>query len=318
MSLIERSGLAYSHSFLLHETGPAHPDQPARVGFIYETLGDVGLLKVLKKIDFEAVDEEALAPIHDAEYVSLVTQICSEGGGFLDIDTPVSGKSCDVALLAVGAVLAACDAVAGTEVANAFCPVRPPGHHATHTRGMGFCLFNNVALAARHIQSALGRERVMIVDWDVHHGNGTQMAFYSDPTVFYFSMHQEAHYPGTGWPEEMGEGDGRGYTLNCPLPVGAGDEEAIRIFETRFRDAADFFSPEFILISAGFDGHAKDPLSRINMTEGGFRRLTEIVCEAAAAHCRGRVVSALEGGYHLPALAASVTAHLEAFVKAAG
>jgi acetoin utilization deacetylase AcuC-like enzyme len=213
--------------------------------------------------------------------------------------------------MAVSGVLTAIDRVMEGSLLNAFCAVRPPGHHAESNRAMGFCLFNNVAIGARYLQKRHGLKRIFILDWDVHHGNGTQHSFYDDPTVFYFSTHQYPFYPGTGSEAERGAGEGEGTTLNCPLPSGSGDREMLSIFEKELASSVMSFSPDFILLSAGFDAHRDDPLASLQVTDGGFREMTRIVKSLAQTACQGRVVSSLEGGYNLAALARSVGVHLE-------
>jgi acetoin utilization deacetylase AcuC-like enzyme len=217
--------------------------------------------------------------------------------------------------MAVGGVQSAIDAVMEGRIKNAFCAVRPPGHHALKDRAMGFCFFNNVAIAAKYIQNQHRLSKVLVVDWDVHHGNGTQAIFYDDPTVFYFSAHQSPFYPGTGGADEKGEGKGLGFTLNVPLPAGSGDAEYLKAFEERLKPAAAAFQPDFVLISAGFDSARDDLLGRMNLTPGGYAQLTRIVKAIAEQHCRGRLVSVLEGGYNLEALAASVEAHLRVLME---
>jgi acetoin utilization deacetylase AcuC-like enzyme len=199
---------------------------------------------------------------------------------------------------------------------NAFCAVRPPGHHAESGHAMGFCLFNNVAIAARYFQKRYGLERIAIVDWDVHHGNGTQHVFYDDPTVFFFSTHQYPWYPGTGGADERGEGKGEGYTLNVPLSAGMGDKEYLDVFNRTLRLALKAYRPDAIIISAGFDAHRDDPLAGMNLTAEGYKALTRVVKEIAAEHAQGRVLSCLEGGYNLAALAASVEGHLRVLQEA--
>jgi acetoin utilization deacetylase AcuC-like enzyme len=217
----------------------------------------------------------------------------------------------DAAYLAVGGALAAADAIMQGDIDQAFCAVRPPGHHAEVDRAMGFCFFNTIAIAARYLQQQHGLQKIMIVDWDVHHGNGTQQAFYDDPTVLFFSTHQYPFYPGTGRATETGEGQGKGLTINVPLSGGQGDEEYLEIFQKVLVPAAEKFQPECIMISAGFDAHRDDPLANMALTEQGYADMTNIVSSIAKNFAGGRIVSCLEGGYHLKALAGSVDCHLQ-------
>jgi acetoin utilization deacetylase AcuC-like enzyme len=255
---------------------------------------------------------ETLASVHLAAHIETVRAACKRAPARLDPDTGVSSGSWEAALLAAGSAIAACDTVITGRARAAFSACRPPGHHAEADRAMGFCLFNNVAVAARHLKKAHGLERVLIVDWDVHHGNGTQHIFEADDTVFYFSTHQLPLYPGTGREHERGCGPGIGFTLNVPLPAGTGDAEYLRIYEDVLKPAIDRFRPQAILISAGFDAHRDDPLAAMAITEEGYAGMSYILREAAEEHCDGRIVSLLEGGYNLAALAASVEAHLVA------
>jgi acetoin utilization deacetylase AcuC-like enzyme len=227
---------------------------------------------------------------------------------------PISRQSYNAAVAAVGGVLAAVDAVMEGKVANAFCAVRPPGHHALGDEAKGFCIFNNVAIGVRYVQQKYGLPRVLIVDWDVHHGNGTQATFYDDPNVLYFSTHQWPFYPGTGSSLETG-GGGADLNINVPLPAGSGDSEYIKIFEGKLRRAALAFSPDFVFVSAGFDAHEGDTLGGMRVTTEGFARLTRVVKEIAAQCCQGRLVASLEGGYRLDDLAASVEAHLRVLME---
>jgi acetoin utilization deacetylase AcuC-like enzyme len=222
----------------------------------------------------------------------------------------MSSETYEVALAAAGGVLAAVDAVMDGKVENAFCAVRPPGHHALKDKAMGFCFFNNVAIAARYVQKKHKLSKVLIVDWDVHHGNGTQAAFYDDPTVLYFSVHQHPFYPGSGTESEKGTGEGLNYTINVPLPSGSGDAEYRKAFEEKLLPAALAFKPDFVLVSAGFDAAEGDRLGGMKVTPEGYAELTHVVREIARKSCHGRVVSLLEGGYDLDALAASVEAHI--------
>lgn len=294
-----------------HLTGPSHPESPQRLAAIEKHLKKEGFLDRLLLISPRLAEEEWILTNHTPTYLRFLQEMTPrEGKVSLDADTPISPSSYRVARLAVGGLLEAVDRVMEGVVRNAFCAIRPPGHHAEADRAMGFCLFNNVAIAARYLQKKYGVEKVLIVDWDVHHGNGTQNAFYEDPTVLYFSVHQFPHYPGTGRKGERGQGAGEGYTLNCPLPIGCGDEEYQKVFEEIGEPVVLSFRPDFILVSAGFDAHRDDPLAGMNLTEEGFGELTRIVKRWADTLCGGRVISALEGGYHLPALARSVEEHL--------
>ncbi len=281
-----------------------------------ERLKQAELLPKLARLKPAAASMESITAVHSAEYVERVRQSCRAGTGYVDTpDAPASTGSYEVALAAAGGVQGAIDAVMGGEIRNAFCAVRPPGHHALKDRAMGFCLFNNVAIAARHIQKGHKLAKVLIVDWDVHHGNGTQAAFYEDPTVFYFSVHQSPFYPGTGSAEEKGRGKGLGFTCNVPLPAGCGDAEYRRAFEEKLKPAAAGFEPDFVLVSAGFDAAQGDLLGRMKVTPSGYAELTRRVKAIAARFSRNRLVSVLEGGYNLQALAASAEAHVRELME---
>jgi acetoin utilization deacetylase AcuC-like enzyme/formylglycine-generating enzyme required for sulfatase activity len=313
------TGFVYDPVYLEHKTGPGFPERPGRLEAIVKRLRDAGLEAKLTAIRPLPSPREWIEKVHTPAYVERVRKAaaaCGDGIDHLDSgDCPISAKSFDAAVAAVGGVLAAVDAVMAGKVRNAFCAVRPPGHHALKERAMGFCLFNNVAVAARYLQQKHKLARILIADWDVHHGNGTQAAFYEDPTVFYFSTHQFPFYPGSGAATERGAGKGAGATLNVPLRAGAGDAEIRKAFET-LRAAARDFRPDFVLVSAGFDAHADDPLADLAVTETGFAALTRTMREIAGTHCDGRLVSMLEGGYHLEALADSVEAHLRVLMEA--
>lgn len=260
-----------------------------------------------------------IAQVHSPGHLDRLERLRPETGiVHIDTDTLMSSESYRVAKLAVEGTLAAADGIMAGRFANAFCAVRPPGHHAEANLAMGFCLINNVAVAARYLQQRYGLSRVFIIDWDVHHGNGTQHIFDEDPTVFYFSVHQFPLYPGTGRADEHGRSAGEGYTLNCPLPPGQGDEEYISVFEKSLRPSIEAFRPDFILISAGFDAHRDDPLANMRVTEEGFGEMTRMVNEWARVHCQGRVLSCLEGGYNLAALARSVEWHLTDLLEDGG
>ena len=299
---------------LEHDTGAGHPESPRRWTAVMQALEESGLAGQLTRLPSREAQIEELKLAHTAEYLALAQREILAGARTLSTgDTSVGPHSWDAARRAAGCGLAAVDAVFGESgVKRAFCAVRPPGHHASEARGMGFCVLNNVAIAARHAQRRHGVERVLIVDWDVHHGNGTQDIFYRDGSVFFFSTHQSPWYPGTGSAEETGEGEGKGTTLNCPLPAGSGREAIFAAFEKKLVPAADAFRPGLVLISAGFDSRAGDPLGQFTLTDADFADLTRLVAGIAGRHAGGRIVSLLEGGYHLAGLASAATAHVRA------
>ena len=296
--------------------GRPHPECPERLDAVLRGLGEAGLLNRLARVDARAATEEELLLCHTREYLSTAKRDVESGRPYLSTgDTDITANSWEVAARAAGGVLNAVDAVVSGKARNAFCAVRPPGHHATPNRGMGFCLFNNVAIAARHAQRKHGLARVLIVDWDVHHGNGTQDIFYSDPSVFFFSTHQWPLYPGTGRADETGEGAGRGATMNRPFPAGSGRAEILGAVQGSLLPAAERFQPDLVLISAGFDSRAGDPLGRFTLTDRDFADLTRTAIEIADRYAGGRVVSVLEGGYNLEGLARASAAHVEALLE---
>ncbi|MFQ5797724.1 MAG: histone deacetylase [Bacteroidota bacterium] len=310
------TGFAYHDDYLKHDTGWMHPETRKRLTAVVEHLRKTELWKDLQHIAPEPINRQLLATVHSEEYVEFIYRACRSGVEVLDQgDTHVCRDSYQVALRAAGGVVRAVDEVMAGKLSQVFCAVRPPGHHAGRDVAMGFCLFNNVAVGARFAQQKYGVERVAIVDWDVHHGNGTQHIFYEDPTVFYISLHQYPFYPGTGGREERGTGRGEGYTINVPMKAGSGERDYLQAFEEEILPALERFHPELILISAGFDAHRHDPLANINLTELSFSTLTRMLGEVAARHAGGRIVSVLEGGYDLQALARSVEAHLRVFVR---
>lgn len=309
--------------YLTHDTGPFHPETPARLERINTRLDQVrrqdhaSPLHRLVDVTPYRADIERITAVHASQYVDAVARWCRQGYSDLPTgDTAICRASYDVALLAAGAGLAAVDAVLNGQTTNAFCAVRPPGHHAERDRGMGFCIFNNVAVAAWYAQNHYGLERVLIIDWDVHHGNGTQQIFADDPTVFYMSIHQSPLYPFTGMAWETGVGKGEGYTLNVPVSPGTGDDVYFKTFEERFIPTAMKFHPDCVFISTGFDAHRDDPLSHTLVTEDGFTTLTQMVVDLARACCGRRLVSMLEGGYNLDALALCVERHLTVLAQA--
>ena len=298
--------------FLKHDTG-RHPETADRLRSISARLEKAGLIKRCTAGTYKPLSEEAVTKVHTAKQVQAIKQLAEHGGGQIDADTVVCPESFHVGLAAAGACVAAVDAVLKGPHRTALCLVRPPGHHATATTSMGFCLFNNIALAASQAQTPDNLTRLLIVDWDVHHGNGTQDIFYENPQVMFFSIHRYGNgfYPGTGAESETGRGKGLGYTLNAPIRFGTPRKEYHARFIRDLARAADKIKPELVLVSAGFDAHAKDPIGSLGLEVEDFGTLTRQVLEVARTHAKGKVVSCLEGGYHLDALAESVQAHLE-------
>ncbi|HVG21571.1 MAG TPA: histone deacetylase [Blastocatellia bacterium] len=306
------TGLIYDSACLKHETGH-HPESPQRFNVILSALGDDQTLWArLAKLAPRAAADEDITRCHSLQLIDHVRKLCERGVPFIDLDTVISPESFEVARLAAGAALTGIDQVFSGDADNAFALVRPPGHHATFDRSMGFCLFNNAAVGARYAQSRYGAERVLIIDWDVHHGNGTQDIFYRDPSVFYFSTHQYPYYPGTGAAGERGDGEGEGFTLNIPLDAGT----AARAHRDAFRDALkaieERFPPDLIIISAGFDSRRGDPLGGLMLEDSDFREMTKEVMGMAERHAGGRIVSILEGGYNLDTLGETVRTHVAA------
>ena len=295
---------------IAHEPGRGHPEAPERLSAVLDIFKEPEFTGVLR-LEAPLGREADIALVHDPAFVSAVlAAVPAAGHAALDADTILSPGSGAAALRAVGAVTAAVDAVVAGTASNAFCAVRPPGHHAEPAQAMGFCLFNSIAIAARHAQAAHGVKRVAIVDFDVHHGNGTQAVVQSDPTLFFASSHQYPLYPGTGAASDTGLGN----IVNAPLPAGSDGRVFRRAFETRILPALDAFAPELLLVSAGFDAHRADPLAGLELEEADFAWVTARLMEAAGRHCGGKLVSVLEGGYDLKALAGSAAAHLQALM----
>jgi len=303
-------GLVYDPIYLEHDTGN-HVEVAARVKEVMWLLGNSGVKQRLVEIHPTPATPEELSLVHTIEHISQIEKVAQSGGGWLDSDTVMSPASYKVALYAAGGVLNAVDTVMERKVDSAFALVRPPGHHATRTSAMGFCLFNNIAIAARQSLRKYGLDRILIVDFDVHHGNGTQDAFYDDPAVLYFSTHQYPFYPGTGRIDEVGVGKGIGTTVNVPLPAWCGDEEYSQVFQQILVPVAHRFQPELILVSAGYDAHWLDPIGSMQLSVSGFAQMVQILKRLALELCQGRLIFALEGGYHIPALARSIKATLE-------
>jgi acetoin utilization deacetylase AcuC-like enzyme len=312
-----KTGLVYHPAYLEHDMGAGHPESPNRLRAIMQHLERSGTAERVTRVEPRKAEDEWVTQIHSPSYVAALNKHQpSSGRVALDPDTSMSPGSLEAAYLAAGGALAAADAIMRGDVEHAFCAVRPPGHHAESGRAMGFCLFNNVPIAARYMQKKHGLSRILIVDWDVHHGNGTQHSFEADASILFFSTHQYPHYPGTGRATECGTGAGEGFTINVPMEAGDGDDEYHAVFENVLLPAAEAFKPEFVIVSAGFDAHRDDPLANMGLTESGYADLTGVVAGIAKRHARGRLLSSLEGGYDLTALAGSVDAHLRALLAA--
>jgi acetoin utilization deacetylase AcuC-like enzyme len=303
-------GIVYDPIYLKHDTG-AHVENYGRLVSTMEVLEESRLLDKLTNLSPRASTFEEIALVHSSHHIARVESYSSRGGGWLDGDTVASPDSYTVALYAAGGVLRALDAVMNEEVNHAFALVRPPGHHATRDQAMGFCLFNNIAIAAKYAMANYNLERVLIADFDVHHGNGTEEIFYGDPNVLYFSTHQYPHYPGTGRISDDGSGKGKGTTVNVPLPAFCGDDEYHRVYREILVPVAERFKPQLILVSAGYDLHWADQLSAMQLTIHGFAGITDIIKGLADELCQGRLLFSLEGGYNLKALAFSIRACLE-------
>lgn len=318
--------------FLLHTTG-AHPECPERLTVIQKAFQAAGWLDasdpppeapsmhppdILRPIRLEPrpATREELLRVHSAEHVARVEAACREGEPCLDPDTPICSESFRIASLAAGGGLTALEAILEGRVVNAFVACRPPGHHATRARAMGFCLFNSVAVVAAHARAVYGIQRILIVDWDVHHGNGTQDIFWSDPGVYYVSLHQDPHYPWTGGARERGEGGGEGRTLNVPLVSHTRPDVYRQAFSRALETVLETFTPDLILISAGFDGHAQDPLGSLELQDADFGWMTDQLCGLARTHASGRLLSLLEGGYSLGTLGQTVRMHVERLLVA--
>ncbi len=309
-----KTGLFIDELFLKHDTGKYHPETPERLKYIEEQLHKKHLFNqfIILPKRFATIQEIEL--VHNGFYIQYVNELSKKGGGYLDGDTPVSEHSFDAALLAAGSGLQAVDEVLQKNIDSAILLVRPPGHHSLKGRGMGFCLFNNIAISARYALKK-GIKKIVILDWDVHHGNGTQDEFYNEKEVLFISIHQYPFYPGTGAIDEIGEGNGKSYTLNIPLQRGSTDHEYKKAFEKQILPKIIEYEPELILISSGFDAHKMDPLGGMELSTAMFEWMTEKIVYIAKQCCNGRIISFLEGGYSLPALAESVQVHSEVLLS---
>lgn len=310
-------GWVYDPFFLRHDTGVGHPERPERLEAIVDALREAGLLPRMRSLTFGMAPVSALERIHEPAYVALVQLACEQGMTFLgDRETRIGPESCEAARLAAGGVLAACDAALAGEITRSFCAVRPPGHHAERDRAMGYCLFNHVAVAAEHLLRRHALRRVAIVDWDVHHGNGTQNIFDDRDDVLFISLHESpaSMYPGTGFAGEVGTGRGAGFSRNVPMRPGSGDAEYRRAFAETVLPCLDAFAPQFLLVSAGFDAAADDRTAHINLDPASFAWMTNVLMDVADRHADGRLVSVLEGGYDLPSLGRCAVEHVRALL----
>jgi acetoin utilization deacetylase AcuC-like enzyme len=296
----------YDPIYLEHNR-PSHPENARRLERILETLEEQGILTRVRLLEPRAATEDELLRVHTQRHIAHVKHVAERGGGHMDMDTYVSPRSFEAALMAAGGVIRAVEGVLSGEIANTFALVRPPGHHATAGRAMGFCLFNNIAIGARAALADDRVERVLIADFDVHHGNGTQDIFVDDPSVFYISTHQYPYYPGTGAMREMGRGAGAGTVLNVPLSISIGDQGYAQVFSELVWPLTRRFDPDLVLVSAGYDGHWNDPLAHMNLSLTGYARIQRELVRMADELCKGRIVFALEGGYELDALAYGVS-----------
>lgn len=305
------TGFLYDPVFLKHNTGPGHPECSERLAVSIDHLQKQSWFNGLTQLKPVKADLEWIRLLHDDKYISRAEATCRSGTPFLDsMDVMVSPESYDIALLAAGSMLGMADQLMDKSIDNGFALLRPPGHHAERNMALGFCLFNNVAILARYLQKQHGLEKILILDWDVHHGNGTQHLFEEDPSILYISTHQYPYYPGTGAWSETGIGQGQGATLNCPMAEGSGDKEYELAFMEKILPKIDEFKPDAIIISAGFDAHQLDPLAQINLSTGFFGWMTARIMEKAEQYCEGRILSALEGGYNLQMLPLCIAEHL--------
>jgi len=307
----KKTGVVKDNRYLRHSAGFGHPESPERLAAIYEMLDNPLMAWKFIEIEPREATHKEIETIHTPSYVEYIAGTAGQSSVYLDPDTATSPESYEIAKLAVGGVCNAIDSVMEKKVDNAFALVRPPGHHAEADSAAGFCIFNNIAIGAMHAILKHHLKKILIVDWDLHHGNGTQHSFYSDPRILYFSTHQYPYYPGTGSLQEIGQGKAEGYTINVPLSVGAGDASFVKIFRKILQPVALKFKPQLVLLSAGFDTYYQDPLGGMRVTADGFAALTRILMNIAESYCNGRFVAVLEGGYHLAGLTQSVKAVLE-------
>jgi acetoin utilization deacetylase AcuC-like enzyme len=305
-----RTGIVIDTRYQEHYTGRQHPERAARIGTLLSLIKEYRRPEITRLEPRPATPEE-IALIHDPSYIGRVAATAEKNSFAFDADTPVSAQSYATALLATGGLLAVLEAIMNREVDNGFALVRPPGHHAERNRAMGFCLFNSAAIGAQYLRAKFALKRILVMDWDLHHGNGTQHSFYDDPGILYLSTHQYPYYPGTGAVDEVGRGQGEGYTVNLPIPAGWGDREYQELFQGVIDPICRQFDPEFVLISAGFDAHSRDPLGGLEVTEEGFSVMARVLLRIARDHAQGRCAAILEGGYDLQGLQQSVARVLD-------
>ncbi len=314
---MNKTGFLYDPRYLLHDTGPFHPEMPERLQVIHQGIEEAGLLPQLRRITALRANEKWIRTVHTQSYVRRFEEVCLSGNRSLDHeDNQMCVETYETAMLAVGGILETLRMVMSGEIDNAFCAVRPPGHHAESNQAMGFCYFNNVAIAARYLQSEFDIQRVAIVDFDVHHGNGTQHIFESDETVFYYSIHQHPSfaYPGTGREFEAGTGNGHGYTKNSPILPGQSDDDYRACIQRDLLPAMETFKPEVLLVSAGFDAHEDDQMSDVKLSTEGYTWIIQTLMQLADQYCQGRLVSVLEGGYSLELLPELAANHVRALL----
>jgi len=314
-----RTSLAQDQRFQRHITGPGHPERPRRLAAISTALHERGLAQACAVVEVSPIALDKVKRVHGESYIERLRQACSTGQPYIDVlDSAICPESYDIALLAAGTMINAVDDVMAARIDNAFCAVRPPGHHAEHDRSMGFCMFNNIAIAAQHLIDQHELSRVLILDWDVHHGNGTQHTFERDPRVLFISVHGHPGivYPGTGYDNERGKEEGEGYTINISMLPPSGDAEYRKAFDETILPAVERFDPQFVLVSAGFDAHKLDPLAPLELETSTYGWMTDELVGIAKRHCENRLVSVLEGGYNLDALADCVSLHVARLLDA--